>query len=83
MKGTILFVSLFYILLSSIQALAGSKPSTLKLSGDYKNETDKPNITKADFGETEGQKIYQYTLTNSKGMAVSYTHLTLPTKRIV
>ncbi|MEI6140213.1 MAG: aldose epimerase family protein [Mariniphaga sp.] len=70
MKGTILFVSLFYILLSSIQALAGSKPSTLKLSGDYKNETDKPNITKADFGETEGQKIYQYTLTNSKGMVV-------------
>jgi aldose 1-epimerase len=31
---------------------------------------EKPSISKAFFGETEGQKIYQYTLKNSSGMLV-------------
>jgi aldose 1-epimerase len=34
------------------------------------NQQKKPTISKILFGETEGQKIYQYTLTNSNGMQV-------------
>jgi aldose 1-epimerase len=34
------------------------------------NQQKKPTITKILFGEAEGQKIYQYTLTNSNGMQV-------------
>lgn len=35
-----------------------------------KDTAEKPSIRKAFFGETEGKQIYQYTLTNSKGMLV-------------
>lgn len=31
---------------------------------------DKPSITKVPYGEINGQQVYQYTLTNSKGMQV-------------
>ena len=31
----------------------------------------------------DGRQVYAYTLANSRGTAVSYTHLTLPTIRLV
>ncbi len=34
------------------------------------SSTEKPSITKAFFGETEGRQIFLYTLQNSKGMVV-------------
>lgn len=59
------------ILLIAIQAFAISKPAAFQVRV-YKtgNKTEKPAISKTLFGETEGQKIYQYTLRNSNGMQV-------------
>ncbi len=66
MKRTFFFCGLF-ILLIYTDAFAGSKPAApLPVSG----KSGKPSITKAFFGETEGHKIMEYTLTNSHGMQV-------------
>lgn len=70
MKGLFFHITLFYFLLISVFSLFGSRPEKLKLSWKSVKRTEKPTITKAFFGETEGQKIYEYTLRNSKGMMV-------------
>ncbi|MDD4636990.1 MAG: galactose mutarotase [Bacteroidales bacterium] len=61
---------LFCLLLITVYALAPAK-----VSGSYPQQTsggksETPAISKTFFGETDGQKVYQYTLTNSKGMQV-------------
>ena len=38
------------------------------------NAMTKPGITKADWGEVDGSKVYLYTLTNSKGTIVTITN---------
>ena len=70
MKGTIFIFGLLSILLSSVRARESSKPSTLKISNNSQIKTKKPTITKSFFGETEGLKVYEYTLRNSMGMMV-------------
>jgi aldose 1-epimerase len=50
--------------LVTVETFAGSKPAGPLLA------SGKPSITKVLFGETEGQKIMEYTLTNSHGMKV-------------
>ena len=64
------FIFLLSFLLGSFIAFAGSGQNLSKPTGFSRNKTEEPVITKSFFGETEGQKIYQYTLTNSKGMIV-------------
>ena len=61
---------MFCFLSGTIQVFAESGSKLSKPSGFSRNKTEKPSIVKTFFGETEGQKIYQYTLTNSKGMMV-------------
>ncbi|MCC8425863.1 aldose epimerase family protein [Mucilaginibacter sp. UR6-11] len=62
MKNLPFFFPLFYFL--SIVQVGTAKPVP------YHATARKPLITKIFYGETEGQRIYQYTLTNSKGMQV-------------
>lgn len=64
------FIFTFCFLLGTIQVHAESGAKLSKPSGFSRNKTEKPSIAKSFFGETEGQKIYQYTLTNNKGMMV-------------
>ena len=54
-------IKLFTLLLMTIGYHAQAKPLF---------KTEKPGISKAFFGITEGKEIYQYTLRNSKGMMV-------------
>ena len=67
MKRLFLFYSLYCFLLVTVEASAGSKPAGPLLASA---KSGKPSITKTLFGETEGQKIMEYTLTNSHGMQV-------------
>jgi aldose 1-epimerase len=60
MKNLSLASFLFCLLLTVNMGVARPVP--------HRDATGKPSITKVFYGETEGQKIYQYTLTNSKGM---------------
>jgi aldose 1-epimerase len=57
MKKVIFSVSLVFAFVGVSQLMALSKPV-------------KPSITKAPYGEIDGQKVYEYTLTNSNGMIV-------------
>ena len=52
------------------QAFASLKPAELLRLPKPVIKTGLPTIRKAYFGETEGQKVYQYTLKNSRGMLV-------------
>ena len=70
MKGLFFHITLFYFLLMPVYSLVSSIPEKLNRSTKSVKRTENPTITKVYFGETEGQKIYQYTLTNSKGMMV-------------
>jgi aldose 1-epimerase len=54
MKHRNIYLVIFGLLLKSLSSLAAPKPG----------------ITKALFGETAGQAVYQYTMTNTKGMQV-------------
>jgi len=66
MKRTIFFCGLFFLLVCA-DAFAGLKPAGHLQPAD---KAGMPSINKALFGETEGQKIFEYTLTNSHGMQV-------------
>jgi aldose 1-epimerase len=70
MKKLLFSLSIFCSLLITISAFANSKPTALHHMRSSVSKAEKPAITKALFGEIEGQKIYQYTLKNSKGMLV-------------
>ena len=70
MKKLILSFRLFCILLISINALAGSKHIEGLPLGKSVDKTANQSITKVFYGETAGQKIYQYTLKNRSGMKV-------------
>ncbi len=59
MKKVNLRFSVFYFLLIALNAFASPN-----------DPVGKPSITKVFFGETEGTKIYEYTLKNSNGMLV-------------
>lgn len=70
MKRVIFFLRLCCLPVAALPAFAISKPvknTSVCRSG---SETEKPSVSKEVFGETDGQKIYLYTLTNSKGMQV-------------
>jgi hypothetical protein len=45
-------------------------PVIFLLTGFASPASVKPGITKRLFGETAGQQVYEYTLTNNKGMQV-------------
>jgi len=66
MKRTIFFCGLFFLLVCA-DAFAGLKPAGHLQPAD---KAGMPSINKALFGVTEGQKIFEYTLTNSHGMQV-------------
>lgn len=70
MKKLLFSLSIFCSLLITISAFAMSEPAALHRMCRSVSKAEKPAISKALFGETEGQKIYQYTLKNSKGMLV-------------
>ncbi len=61
---------LFCLLLITVYALAPAKASGLYPQQISGSKTEKQAISKTFFGETDGQKVFQYTLTNSKGMQV-------------
>jgi len=61
---------LFCLLLITVHALVGAKASGLYPQQISGSKTEKQAISKTFFGETDGQKVFQYTLTNSKGMQV-------------
>ncbi|HZL08370.1 MAG TPA: aldose epimerase family protein [Prolixibacteraceae bacterium] len=67
MKRVLLIYGIICFLLVTVEAFAGSKPAEPLLAS---GKSVKPSITKSLFGETEGQKIYEYTLTNCHGMQV-------------
>lgn len=67
MKINIFSYSIFCFLLIADVAFAGSNPAGPLPSSD---KSGKLSISKAFFGETDGQKIMEYTLTNSYGMQV-------------
>lgn len=54
----------------NVGAFAISKATTLYRIHGPVSPAEKPSISKEFFGETEGRKIYQYTLKNGKGMLV-------------
>jgi len=54
---------LVFVLIIAVQASYGQK----RIAGPA---FIKPGITKSVFGETAGQQVYEYTLTNAKGMQV-------------
>ncbi len=70
MKKLLFSLRLFCLLLIIVSAFAMSKPAALHRMRRSVSKAEKPAISKALFGETEGQKIYQYTLKNSTGMLV-------------
>lgn len=70
MNITIIAVPLTCLLVITGNAVAISKPAEPRPVQVVNNRVADPGITKAYFGETEGQKIYQYTLKNSNGMLV-------------
>ncbi len=70
MKKVVFSTWLICLLLITVKSFAISKPTEARRLFGYGSKADKPSISKAFFGETEGQKIYQYTLKNSKGMLV-------------
>ncbi len=65
MKKVIFSIGICCILLAAFNTLSASSPQKAKHS-----RLAKPTISKVFFGETEGQKIYQYTLKNSNGMLI-------------
>jgi aldose 1-epimerase len=70
MKKVIFYPGLCCLLLIAINALAISKPADRHRIQRSGKKAEKPSIRKAFFGETEGQKIYQFTLINNSGMMV-------------
>ncbi|MEO5998026.1 MAG: aldose epimerase family protein [Chitinophagaceae bacterium] len=70
MKKIFFSITRFSFLLISINSFANLNPVELKPTHIPGTRAEKPSISKAFFGETEGQKIYQYTLKNSNGMMV-------------
>ncbi len=58
------------LFLITVQDLAISKPVISPPVSGHGSEAEKPSISKELFGETEGQKIYRYTLKNNKHMVV-------------
>lgn len=66
MKKIFLSFSILCMLLISENAVAEKKYPENR----QPNQITKPAISKVFYGETDGQKIYQYTLKNSKGMLV-------------
>jgi len=61
---------LFCLLLITVYALAPAKASGFYPQQISGSKTESPAISKTYFGETDGQKVFQYTLTNSKGLQV-------------
>jgi aldose 1-epimerase len=70
MKQLLFSLKHFCLLLITVSAFAMSKPAPLHRMDESVSKAEKPAISKALFGETEGKKIYQYTLKNSTGMLV-------------
>lgn len=66
MKKILFFYSLFFLMVSA-DVFSRSKPAEFLLPG---SKEEKCSIHKTLFGESEGQKIYEYTLTNNHGMQV-------------
>lgn len=69
MKKALLPFCLFFVLFISINAI-GAKSTEPHRSGKPGGSTVKQSITKVFYGETAGEKIFQYTLKNSNGMQV-------------
>ncbi|MEO6916026.1 MAG: aldose epimerase family protein [Chitinophagaceae bacterium] len=57
---------LFIFFIAGIAAIPEGKMQASRLQSIA--ATEKPSIIKTPFGETDGQKVYQYTLKNSQGM---------------
>ena len=66
MKHFSLSFRLCCLLIISIQIMGAPKPK----AGNQYFKTTKAGITKVFYGETGGQKIFQYTLKNTSGMVV-------------
>lgn len=58
-----------FVFLLTVPLFALSQPTNSKVA-DVSAGKKKPSISKEFFGETAGQKVYQYTLNSSKGMLV-------------
>ncbi len=70
MKNVHLPIRLSCFILIICNSVTFSQTSESKHKPQRSNEFEKPSIRKTYLGETDGQKIYQYTLRNSKGMIV-------------
>src|SRR5260221_7711587 len=70
MRKALFSVTPFCLFLIAANAFAISKPAKPYRIHRSAYKEEKPSVSKAFYGETEGQKIYQYTLKNSKGMLV-------------
>jgi aldose 1-epimerase len=62
MRKVIFSVSILCVFTLTATAFVAVKPANNNIN------VAKPSITKVPYGEIDGQKIYQYTLTNSSGM---------------
>lgn len=70
MNRAIFYVKLCCVLVAALSAFTIPKPVEYNSERRSGKEAGKPSISKELFGETAGQKVYLYTLTNSKGMQV-------------
>jgi aldose 1-epimerase len=70
MKIKYLPLKLFTALLIAINFFAISKPAESYPKKQKSKKLEKPSISKVLFGETDGQKVFEYTMKNNKGVIV-------------
>src|SRR4051812_37454611 len=74
--GAILLLSISMVVVTSCGNNSGTTTATndSTTTHDSMQNTTKPGVTSADWGESDGKKVLSYTLTNKNGVQVKITN---------
>jgi len=80
MKKIVGTISLFFIMLVVVTSCGNNNGTNSTATNDSTSTNDsmqnttKPGVTSADWGESDGKKVFSYTLTNKNGVQVKITN---------